>query len=97
MDVKQQLDDLAGTNYLVFIFFYADWCPHYEWLGEALADYEKKTVKYVQVNIETDKDVADSFNIGTVPTFVLVHRGYELWRQIGDITVDQLRLVLSEF
>ena len=69
----------------------------WRWMGKAWATYEVKKVKEEQVNIETDEVVAESFNIGTVPTVVLVHRGYELWRQIGDLTVDQLQLVLSEF
>ena len=97
MDVEKQLTDLAETNYLVFIFFYADWCPHYEWLQEALDTYEKRTVKYVQVNIEDNKMLADSYNVESVPTFILMHHNYELWRKISDITVDELRLVLSEF
>lgn len=71
--------------------------PHYNWLEPAINEYEKRVVELIEVNIETDKAVADSYNIGTVPVFVLLHRGKELWRQIGDLTVDQLRLVLSEF
>ena len=97
MDVEKQLADLAETNDLVFIFFYADWWPHYEWLQEALDTYEKRTVKYVQVNIEDNKMLADSYNVESVPTFILMHHNYELWRKISDITVDELRLVLSEF
>ena len=97
MDVEKQLADLAEANSLVFIFFYADWCPHYEWIREALETYEKRTVKYIQVNVEENEALAQSYNIGTVPTFVLMHHKYELWRKISDITVDELRLVLSEF
>lgn len=97
MNVEQQLSDLQATDYLVFIFFYADWCPHYEWLQEALETYERKTVKYVQVNIETDKALAETYNVESVPTFILMHKKYELWRKVSDITIDELRLVLSEF
>ncbi len=97
MNTEKQLADLATTNYLVLIFFYADWCPHYDWLGDALATYEANKVKYVQVNIEQEKELADSYNIGTVPTFVLMHHGHELWRKVSSLTIDELQLVLSEF
>ncbi len=97
MSTEDQLNELENSNYLVFIFFYADWCPHYEWLEEAINEYEKRTVKYIKVNIETDKLLADSYNVESVPTFVLMHHKHELWRKISDITVDELRLVLSEF
>ncbi len=97
MNAENQLSDLAKTDYLVFIFFYADWCPHYEWIEEALHTYERKTVKYVQVNIEQNKLLAESYNVESVPTFLLMHHNHELWRKISDITIDELRLVLSEF
>ena len=96
-DVTKQLEAAAQTSHLVLIFFYVDWAPHYNWLEPAINEYEKRVVELIEVNIETDKAVADSYNIGTVPAFVLLHRGKELWRQIGELTVDQLRLVLSEF
>lgn len=96
-NVQQQLSDLQKTDILVLIFFYADWCPHYNWLEEAIKEYEKRKVKYIQVNVEKEKALAESYNVGTVPTFVLMHKGHELWRKVSDLTVDELQLVLSEF
>ena len=55
MNVEQQLSDLQATDYLVFIFFYADWFPHYEGLQAALEQYENTTVKYVKLILESDK------------------------------------------
>lgn len=97
MNVEKQLSNMLETNYLVFIFFYADWCPHYEWLEEVINTYEKKTVKYIQINIEENKALSESYNVESVPTFILMHHNHELWRKISDITIDELRLVLSEF
>lgn len=57
----------------------------------------KRIVELIKINIESDKAVADSYNIETAPAFVLQHRGKELWRQVGELTVDELRLVLEEF
>ena len=39
----------------------------------------------------------DSFNIETAPAFILLQRGHELWRQVGELTIDELKLVLEEF
>ena len=49
------------------------------------------------LNIVEDKAVADSFNIETAPAFILLQRGHELWRQVGELTIDELKLVLEEF
>lgn len=71
--------------------------PHYEWLEPVVRTYEKQVSEVIKVNIVEDKAVADSFNIETAPAFILLQRGHELWRQVGELTIDELKLVLEEF
>lgn len=97
MDVSKQLEAAEATGHLVMVLFYADWSPHYEWLEPAIRAYESRVVELVKVNIVNDKAVADSFNIETAPAFVLLHGKREMWRQIGELTVEDLKLVLEEF
>lgn len=97
MDIAEQLDNLAGTNHMVLVEFYADWSPHYEWLEPVVKTYEKQVSNVIKVNIVEDKAVADSFNIETAPAFILLHRGHELWRQVGELTMGELKDVLDEF
>lgn len=97
MNIAEQLDNLANTNHLVLIEFYADWSPHYEWLDPVVQTYEKQVSDVIKVNIVEDKAVAESFDIETAPAFILLHRGHELWRQVGELTVDELKDVLDEF
>ncbi len=97
MDVSKQLEAAEATGELVFILFYADWSPHYEWLEPVIRTYESRVVHLVKVNIEGDKAVADSFNIDTAPAFILLHGKRELWRQVGELTVDEFKQVLEDF
>ena len=97
MDIQKQLEVAAKTNHLVLVVFYADWSPHYEWLEPVVRTYEKQVSEVIKVNIVEDKAVADSFNIETAPAFILLQRGHELWRQVGELTIDELKLVLEEF
>ena len=88
MDIEKQLEVAAQSDHLVLIVFYADWSPHYEWIGPVLRTYER---------IEENKTVADSHNIDTVPAFLLLHKGHELWRQVGELTIGELKEVLEDF
>lgn len=98
MDIEKQLEVARNTNHLVLVIFYADWSPHYEWIGRILRNYEEeRTIILISVNIEEDKDIADTYNIDTVPAFLLLHKGHELWRQIGELTVEELKEVLDQF
>lgn len=97
MDIKKQLEAAAESNHLVLVVFYADWSPHYEWIGPVLRTYEKRTIELINVNIEGNQDIADSHNVETVPAFLLLHKGHELWRQVGELTVNELKDVLDDF
>ena len=52
MDIEKQLEVAAQSDHLVLIVFYADWSPHYEWIGPVLRTYEKRTVELIRVNAE---------------------------------------------
>lgn len=100
IDKAEQLKDASATGHLVLVEFYASWSPHYEWLEPTVERYAKQVSKkiiVIKVDIGTDKALADSHNIGSVPAFLLLLRGRELWRQVGELTVDELQEVLDEF
>ena len=84
MNIEKQLETAVKTNHLVLVVFYADWSPHYEWIGPVLRTYENRTI-------------ADAHNVETVPAFLLLHKGHELWRQVGELTVGELKEVLDDF
>ena len=97
MDIAEKIEDAKQSDALLLIVFYTDWSPHYEWIGPVLRTYEQRVIELINVNIEGDKAVADSYNIETVPAFLLLHKGHELWRQVGELTVEELKEVLEDF
>lgn len=97
MDIIKQLEAAERTGHLVLIVFYADWSPHYEWIGPVLRTYETRIIELIRINAEENRNIADSFNIENVPAFILLHKGHELWRQMGELTVEELKDVLDDF
>lgn len=97
MDIIKQLEAAERTGHLVLIVFYADWSPHYEWIGPVLRTYETRIIELIRINAEENRNIADSFNIENVPAFLLLHKGHELWRQMGELTVEELKDVLDDF
>lgn len=96
-NIEEQLETASQTGHLILVMFYADWSPHYDWLEPMILAHEKRIVELFKVNIEEDKVLADSMNVRTVPAFVLLHNKRELWRQVGKLTVDELKEVLEDF
>ena len=95
MNIEKQLETAVKTNHLVLVVFYADWSP--QWIGPVLRTYEKRTVELIRVNAEENRTIADAHNVETVPAFLLLHKGHELWRQVGELTVGELKEVLDDF
>lgn len=97
MNIEKELEIALKTKHLVLVIFYADWSPHYEWVGPVLRTYEKRMIELIRVNVGEDKSIADAHNVETVPAFLLLHEGHELWRQVGELTVEELKDVLEDF
>ena len=100
MNIEKQLENSTAVNISTKnedIINYADWSPHYEWIGPVLRTYEKRTIELVRVNVGEDKAIADAHNIDTIPAFLLLHKRNELWRQVGELTVEELKDVLDDF
>lgn len=97
MDVDKQLEVALNTNHLVLVVFYAEGSPHYAWVGPVLRSYEKRIVELIKVNIEENKLIADTYNIRHAPAFLLLHGEHELWRQVGELSVEELKEMLDDF
>jgi len=54
-------------------------------------------VELIRVNAEENRAIADAHNVETVPAFILLHKSHELWRQVGELTVEELKEVLDDF
>ena len=65
---------------VVFVDFYADWCGPCKISGpivEQLADDSKykDKVKFVQVDVDMNQELAGKYNIFSIPTFLMFEDG----------------------
>lgn len=92
---------ILSSNRLVVTDFYADWCgpckaiaPFYEQLSSQLS--RPGSIAFVKVNVDEQKQIAQTYNITSMPTFMLFKAGRETKRIRGanmkelDQTVKQL-------
>ena len=69
----------------VLVDFYADWCGPCRMLRptlEAIAE-DRRDIKVVSVNIDEEDELADWFEISSIPCLVLFKDGEEVDRSIG--------------
>ena len=81
----------------VLVDFYADWCGPCRMLRptlEAIAD-ERSDVKVAAVNIDENPDLADEFDIASIPCVILYQNGAEADRSIGLVPKEALEALLG--
>ena len=65
--------------------FYANWCGPCRMLRptlEAIAD-ERQDIKVVSIDIDEEDELADAFDVSSIPCLVLIRDGKEADRSVG--------------
>ena len=65
--------------------FYADWCGPCKMLRPILEELssEKKDVKFVSINIDDEDELAEEYDVSSIPCLVVFKDGAEADRSIG--------------
>jgi thioredoxin 1 len=84
----KEFDELVGSGKNVLVDFYADWCGPCRMqapIVEAIAE-ENPDVVVAKLNVDDVDDVAERFNIVSIPT-LLIFKGGKLVKNFVGVTM----------
>lgn len=90
---SNQFETLINENELVFIDFWAEWCApckQFSRVYEQVAD-QFPTIKFVKVNIEEQQDLADFFEIRSIPHLMVFKHGIVIYSDAGSMPESTLK------
>jgi thioredoxin len=89
---------LTSTNKLVFVDFNAVWCAPCKTMSpiiDKLSDNYKQKVRVEKIDMEANRELAQSLDIQSVPGFVLFKNGQKIWSGKGILSYDELVKLLE--
>lgn len=88
-DFKAEVLESGKT---VLVDFWADWCGPCKMLGPVLEQVQAEVsdVQIVKINVDNDGDIAEQYNIMSIPTLLLFKNGELVSKSIGFIGKDEV-------
>jgi len=76
----------------VLVDFHADWCGPCKAMKPTLEQYkESSKIPLVEVNVDTENQIAAKYGVRSIPCFILIEDGLEIQRKIGMQSLEQLK------
>lgn len=84
----------------VLVDFYADWCMPCVMMGPIVEDIAEKfdgKLKVGKVNVEDGHEIAQKFNVSSIPNFVLFKDGKVVQNFVGAMSEEDFSEKLKKF
>lgn len=95
---ESSFDAAVNEAPLAMVDFWAAWCGPCKMMGpivEKLAEAYDGKALVAKVDTDEESELAEKFNISSIPTIVFLKNGEEFDRKIGVSPEDALRAVLD--
>jgi len=90
--------EVINSDKKVLIDFYADWCGPCKRLSPIVDKVakENKDIKVVRIDVDNNKELANRYNVSSIPTLVVIENGKEINRSVGLIPEDSILTLIGK-
>lgn len=91
-------DTVINADNLVFVDFWAQWCApckQFANVYERVAE-QNPTIKFTKVNIEEESELAESFEIRSIPHLMIFKKGILIYSDAGSMPESTLNDLVEQ-
>ncbi|MFD1144865.1 thioredoxin [Larkinella insperata] len=93
----ESFHDIIRGEKPVLVDFYADWCGPCKVLAPTLKQLAERTgdkLRVIKVDVDKSRWASSTYQIQSVPTMILFHKGKIIWRKSGVLSLQQLETMV---
>lgn len=94
----KNFEQFIEDNQLVFIDFWAEWCApckEFARVYELVAE-QNPTIKFAKINIEKETELADVFQIRSIPHLMVFKEGIIIYSEAGSMPESVLKDLVDQ-
>ncbi len=90
--------EVLQSNKPVVIDFNAAWCGPCRMLAPVIENIakEKENIKVISINIDQEEELAEQYNVYSIPCLVYIKDGKEIKRNVGLLSKSELEEWMEE-
>ena len=90
-------EEVINSKKPVLIDFWADWCMPCRMLGPVVDEISQETsdIKVCKINIDEEMELAQNFQVMSIPTLVYVKDGKEQKRVVGVRPKEEIKEMIK--
>ena len=84
---------------VVIVDFFADWCGPCKMLApifEEVGNEMEGKAKFIKVNVDEARDIADKFRISTIPTMIVLKNGDKKEVSVGFMPKEKIKEMVEK-
>ena len=95
---KNNFDSIKANDKPILLDFYADWCGPCRMVSPIIEEIAKENPQYLigKVNIDKEPELAQKFNVLSIPTLTVIKDGKAISQSAGARPKNEILAMLKE-